>query len=249
MLKITTHTPIIKYLKGQVKYYIVYENGAVKKTSEFVPADVISYGFFPRDKMENSIALHLIDVTTPEGEKLNKIANNILLLTEEPKLKIIAVTALFVLGGRYFFNVLCDKAINGYKLFEYIPAENSIKEIASLNHTIDHVEMLESYEQNHSTVQNAEAVYFEDLDMVLGEKRTIKPQFTPDTIKATKTDIDYTYDDGTVVGIDKYGEILAIAPGTVTVTGTTKYGLSASFTVTITDPDFKQPRDLLKQQQ
>ena len=48
----------------------------------------------------------------------------------------------------------------------------------------------------------------------------------------------YTYDNGNVVKIDKHGVIHAIASGTVTVTGTTDYGVYSMFTVTVADPDF-----------
>lgn len=48
----------------------------------------------------------------------------------------------------------------------------------------------------------------------------------------------YTYETGTVISIDEYGVIHALAAGTITVTGQTENGISNSFTVTVTDPDF-----------
>ena len=71
MFKIRTSTPIIQYLKGKENYYIVYENGAVKKTDKFDPAKVESYGYSSIN--DDPYELYGIDVTAPEGENLNKI--------------------------------------------------------------------------------------------------------------------------------------------------------------------------------
>lgn len=127
----------------KTNYYIVYENGAVKKTSEFNPSDVITYYFIDNDYGALTKKLFGLDINTPQGEELKKIANNILLLMDETKLKVISINELFILDDRYFFDVLTDNGKkNISKLFEYIPADNSIKEIVSFRSgAINHVEL------------------------------------------------------------------------------------------------------------
>ena len=143
MLKITT-TSQAGFLPGPTRYYIVYDNGAVKKTDKFVSAKVEHYLYSSVNGGPKE--LYGIDIATQKGEELKQIANNILLLTEEPKLKIVAVGGLFVLGERYFFDISCSinesKSIS--KLFEYSAEDNSIQEVASLNKgSINHVELYE----------------------------------------------------------------------------------------------------------
>jgi len=145
MLKITTSTANRMNLNPKTTYYIVYENGAVKKTDEFVLADVGRYNFIPRKHDGDSKVLNGLDANTPEGESLKKTANEILLLTDEPKLNIVSVGWLFVLDDRYFFEALYDEDKRISKLFEYNSSENSIKEIASINKgSINHVELYRS---------------------------------------------------------------------------------------------------------
>ena len=144
MLKIITSTSVGVTIFSKTDYFIVYENGAVKKTSEFAPAKVISYNFVPNSEGETlEVLLQKIDIDTPEGKELNNIANNIVLLMDGTKIKVISINELFFLGDRYFFDVLCDngKAPISNKLFEYFPTDNSIKEIVSFNSKgIKHVE-------------------------------------------------------------------------------------------------------------
>ena len=85
-------------------------------------------------------------------------------------------------------------------------------------------------------MQNATTVTFSDVNMFIGERKVITPDFNP--VTATETDMKYTYDNGNVVKIDKHGVIYAIAAGTVTVTGTTEYGVTNTFVVTVVDSDF-----------
>ena len=85
-------------------------------------------------------------------------------------------------------------------------------------------------------MQNATTVNFADVNMFIGERKVANPIFTPAT--ATETDMKYTYGNGNVIKIDEYGVIHAIASGTVTVTGTTEYGISNTFVVTVVDSDF-----------
>jgi len=146
MLKITTSTAVGNYFSN-TNYYVVYENGATKKTDEFVPADVHCYDFVENDYNEASEVLSGLDITMPEDEKLNEIGNNILLLMGETNLKVISVNRLFVLGEHYYFTVLSDngkKPISS-KLFKYNDTDNTIKEMASFNGKgINHVEIYHS---------------------------------------------------------------------------------------------------------
>ena len=140
MLKITTSTENRMNLNPKTTYYIVYENGAVKKTDEFVLADVNSYSSVSRNPAESPSILNDFDVNTSEGAELYEIASNTLILMNETKLKNISVYRLFVHGERYFFVGDCDNKSD--YLFEYIIADNSIKEIASVNKgSINHVEL------------------------------------------------------------------------------------------------------------
>ena len=142
LLKITTSTSVGVTIFSYTKYYIVYENGKVKKTDEFSRHHGETYAFSSDDYDETSAVLHSIDLNTPEGANLNRIANNILLLAKDPKLKIVAVGTLFVFGERYFFDVSWDENKRTSKLFEYNTSDNTIKEFASFSSgTIDHVEL------------------------------------------------------------------------------------------------------------
>ena len=146
MLKITTSTANGFDLKSKTNYYIVYENGVAKKTSELLPSDVTSYCWI-QNNGDAAIVVKNLDASTPEGEEVYKIVNNIVLLLDESKLNVIPGGKLFVLNKRYFVTVLCD---NGKKpisdiLFEYTPVDNCIKEIASFNSkSINHIELYDS---------------------------------------------------------------------------------------------------------
>ena len=91
--------------------------------------------------------------------------------------------------------------------------------------------------------QNASAVSLSDITMTVGEKTVIAPTFVP--AAATQTDMVYTYEKGTVIKIDEFGVIHALAAGTITVTGTTDYGVTDTFVVTVSDSDFnREPGDV-----
>ena len=146
MLKITTSTAVGNYF-SKTNYFIVYENGAVKKTEEFTPSSVINYYFISNDYGSVAKRLYNLDINSQEGQELKMIADNIVLLMDETKLKVISINELFFLEGRYFFDVLCDngKGPISSKLFEYFPDDNSIRGIVSFNSKgIKHVELYES---------------------------------------------------------------------------------------------------------
>lgn len=84
-----------------------------------------------------------------------------------------------------------------------------------------------------TVVQNATAVSFSDVEMVIGERTLIRPSFEP--VSATETDLTYSMDKEGIIEINEFGVMHALAEGSVVVTGTTAYGVSGQFTVTVKD--------------
>ena len=71
------------------------------------------------------------------------------------------------------------------------------------------------------------------MEMVIGERTLIRPSFEP--VSATETDLTYSMDKEGVIEINEFGVMHALAEGSVIVTGTTAYGVSGQFTVTVKD--------------
>ena len=84
-----------------------------------------------------------------------------------------------------------------------------------------------------TVIQNATAVSFSDVEMVIGERTLIRPSFEP--VSATETELTYSMDKEGVIEINEFGVMHALAEGSVVVTGTTAYGVSGQFTVTVKD--------------
>ena len=80
------------------------------------------------------------------------------------------------------------------------------------------------------------SVNIQNVVMTVGERYVIAPEFTP--ANSTDTDVSYTYEEGTVIKIDEFGVIQALAPGTISVTAKTGNDITTTFTVTVTDADF-----------
>ncbi len=83
-----------------------------------------------------------------------------------------------------------------------------------------------------TVVLHASAVEFSAVDMVVGERVLVKPTFTP--AATTETAMSYTLSEEGIVEINDSGVILALAVGSVTVTGTAENGVKNSFVVTVT---------------
>lgn len=84
-----------------------------------------------------------------------------------------------------------------------------------------------------TVIQNATAVSFSDVEMVIGERTLIRPSFEP--VSATETELTYSMDKEGIIEINEFGVMHALAEGSVIVTGTTAYGVSGQFTVTVED--------------
>lgn len=84
-----------------------------------------------------------------------------------------------------------------------------------------------------TVIQNATAVSFSDVEMVVGERTLIRPSFEP--VSATETELTYSMDKEGIIEINEFGVMHALAEGSVIVTGTTAYGVSGQFTVTVKD--------------
>jgi len=132
LLKVITSTSNNLNLASSRNYYIVHENNKVSKTEAFTPADIEVYYFDGHGSGLNDT----ID------ETLNDIANNIVTLVNETKYKVLSVGQLFVIENRYFAVVLCDRSRGSMnKIFEYLPSDNKIIEIASFkSKSITHIE-------------------------------------------------------------------------------------------------------------
>jgi|GEM_PF-1209258 len=80
----------------------------------------------------------------------------------------------------------------------------------------------------------AETVSFDDVELVINERFVIEPFFNSE--KVTETTISYSFDTSkNIIDIDSFGVIVALAPGTVEVTGTAVGGAKKAFTVTVVD--------------
>lgn len=84
-----------------------------------------------------------------------------------------------------------------------------------------------------TVIQNATAVSFSDVEMVIGERTLIRPSFEP--VSATETELTYSMDKEGIIEINEFGVMHALAEGSVIVTGTTAYGVSGQLTVTVKD--------------
>lgn len=84
-----------------------------------------------------------------------------------------------------------------------------------------------------TVVQNATAVSFSDVEMVIGERTLIRPSFEP--VSTTETELTYSMDKEGIIEINEFGVMHALAEGSVIVTGTTAYDVSGQFTVTVKD--------------
>lgn len=84
-----------------------------------------------------------------------------------------------------------------------------------------------------TVIQNATAVSFSDVEMVIGERTLIRPSFEP--VSTTETELTYSMDKEGIIEINEFGVMHALAEGSVIVTGTTAYGVSGQFTVTVKD--------------
>lgn len=141
ILKVITSSQVGTTIFSTKYYYIVYENGKTKKTSEFQKSEVISFAFNPEAQEKDVPNLHDVDLNNPEEAKYNDAAAQIVSLIENDE-KVYSPGELYVIDNKIYFKALRDYGINSCAdtLYEYIPSDNKFKRIASFKGSITHVE-------------------------------------------------------------------------------------------------------------
>ena len=139
ILRVITGTQVGLTIFSKNQYYIVYDNGKTKKTSEFTPTEVKHYAFQTSEEQTTPYLYH-IDIDSKEGIKLNNIAKDIVEAINNNEI-ITSPGKLFLIDGSYFFTAFIKKG-EQYKvaLLEYINDDNTIIEIATFKGDISHVE-------------------------------------------------------------------------------------------------------------
>ncbi len=139
ILKVITSSQVGVTIFSNKHYYIVYDNGKKKKTSEFTPTEVKHYAFQTSEEQTTPYLYH-IDIDSKEGIKLNNIAKDIVEAINNNEI-ITSPGKLFLIDGSYFFTAFIKKG-EQYKvaLLEYINDDNTIIEIATFKGDISHVE-------------------------------------------------------------------------------------------------------------
>ncbi|MDR1136179.1 MAG: S-layer homology domain-containing protein [Clostridiales Family XIII bacterium] len=77
----------------------------------------------------------------------------------------------------------------------------------------------------------AESVVLGDIEMLVDERKLIKPEFVP--AASTEIDMTYTLSEEGIVEVNELGVLHALKAGTATVTGTTAYGVKNTFKVSV----------------
>ena len=142
ILKVITTSEIAPVVFLYKRYYIVYDNGKTKKTSEFTPTEVKHYAFQTSEEQTTPYLYH-IDIDSKEGIELNNIAKDIVETINSNEI-ITSPGKLFLIDGSYFFTAFIKKG-EQYKvaLLEYLNDNKTIIEIATFKGDISHVEPYE----------------------------------------------------------------------------------------------------------
>ena len=142
ILRVITGTQVGLTIFSKNQYYIVYDNGKTKKTSEFTPTEVKHYAFQTSEEQTTPYLYH-IDIDSKEGIELNNIAKDIVETINSNEI-ITSPGKLFLIDGSYFFTAFIKKG-EQYKvaLLEYLNDNKTIIEIATFKGDISHVEPYE----------------------------------------------------------------------------------------------------------
>lgn len=149
LLKVIVRNPGVLIFSGDNAYYSIRPNGIKQKIDIFEPIEGETY----RVDENNSEPEILIDNIRGNRIKLDsplyEIANNIVeLIKETRELKNPDISVLYILDGRYFFDVFAESsgwfAFSGFSdtVYEYFPIEKRIEKIVKFNtKNIEHIEL------------------------------------------------------------------------------------------------------------
>lgn len=85
---------------------------------------------------------------------------------------------------------------------------------------------------NVTVVLETTTISFDDVNIVVGERKLIRPIFDSDSV--TERDITYEYNESAgIISIDEHGVILGLKEGSIVVKGIAPGGASDTFTVTV----------------
>lgn len=144
LLKIITQSQGVLIFGGHKGFYNVYPNKFLEKIYRFEPTDVEAYRVDEENDDSEWILLSSSDSARVMDEKISAYARNIVkLASAESYIKDPDVYKLYVLKGRYFFDVF-DRSQTIDIIFEYVPIANEIKEVARVEGgNIEHIEWAE----------------------------------------------------------------------------------------------------------
>ena len=139
ILKVITNSEITPVIFSYDRYYVVYDNGETKKTSEFEPSESVNYQFVSTN-YDSTEQLSGVDTNTKEGAYLNTIAGNIISLVNEDN-DLSSPGAMYLINNEVYFSTIINKGNNGtVALFIYNESNNTIKKFATFKGNITHVE-------------------------------------------------------------------------------------------------------------
>ena len=140
ILKVITNSEIAPVIFSYDRYYVVYDNGKTKKTSEFEPSESVNYRFVSTN-YDSTELLSGIDTNTEEGAYLNKVAGNIISLVNEDD-NLSSPGAMYLANNKVYFSITIYRGEDeSIALFEYLESDNSLNKIATFKGNITHVEV------------------------------------------------------------------------------------------------------------
>ena len=122
------------------KFYLVYDNGKTEEIPEFESSETNPYYFTSTGNAQSTKLLSGIDMDTIEGEHLNNIAQNIIILTSNND-SFSSPYSLYVINNKFYFLIaVYEKSEETSAIFEYIESDNSIHKIVAFKGSIERVE-------------------------------------------------------------------------------------------------------------
>ena len=122
------------------KFYLVYDNGETEEIPEFESSETNPYYFTSTENAQSTKLLSGIDMDTVEGEHLNRIAQNIITLTNDND-SLSTPYSLYIISNKFYFLIaIYEKGEEASAIFEYIESDNSIHKIVAFKGSIERVE-------------------------------------------------------------------------------------------------------------